>query len=476
MKNFNNDVFSWFLIPTLLVLAGCVEYQSAPISSIETARSFDGRNLADAELKKFIQKNLDAGKISEWPPKEWSTEILELVGVYFRPEIKASMGNVELALAQLESSQEDPNPVISWNPQYDTTVLSPTIPWTIGAGIDFTIETGGKKAIRKAEGDARIQLAKLELAKMEWQVRSEIKKAIIDLVSSRLLATELSSHARVISNNLEILKSRFNSGTLSGLTITEAEAAEKAIKLGWIEAESQLEQAESRLADALGVPRREVKNLEISPLEGEALPKISKAEYEDLRCHAIRSQPDILISLAQYAIAEQQLRAEIAKQYPDIHLGPEYTWDQGSHKWSIGFSLSLPILNQNQGAIAEAEARRIQAGEAFNTLQSHLMAQIDIAYTEYSHAFEKAEIALLLEKSERDRLHKIETSRSSGEVKRAAIQNAQLDYFRASESRIEFYHLALLARQKFKDTLQIPLMSEGQGISLNSTSKSFSGL
>jgi broad specificity phosphatase PhoE len=31
--------------------------------------------------------------------------------------------------------------------------------------------------------------------------------------------------------------------------------------------------------------------------------------------------------------------SEIAKQYPDIHLGPGYQYDQGVNKWTLGFSV-----------------------------------------------------------------------------------------------------------------------------------------
>ena len=41
---------------------------------------------------------------------------------------------------------------------------------------------------------------------------------------------------------------------------------------------------------------------------------------------------------------------------PDVHLNPGYQFDQGDNKWSIGLTFDLPILNQNQGPIAEAKA------------------------------------------------------------------------------------------------------------------------
>jgi outer membrane protein TolC len=53
--------------------------------------------------------------------------------------------------------------------------------------------------------------------------------------------------------------------------------------------------------------------------------------------------------LQDYTASQAALQAEIAKQYPDLRLGPGYDWDQGDHKWLLlGISLTLPILNRNE--------------------------------------------------------------------------------------------------------------------------------
>ena len=40
------------------------------------------------------------------------------------------------------------------------------------------------------------------------------------------------------------------------------------------------------------------------------------------------------------------LYAEIARQYPDLRVGPGYEYDQGLNKWAVvGVSIELPVLN-----------------------------------------------------------------------------------------------------------------------------------
>jgi outer membrane protein TolC len=99
----------------------------------------------------------------------------------------------------------------------------------------------------------------------------------------------------------------------------------------------------------------------------------------EARRAALQSRSDILTALADYAAAEAGLRLQIAKQFPDVHFNPGYQFDQGDNKWSLGISVELPVLNQNQGPIAEAQARRRLAAAKFTALQAQVIGEIDRA-------------------------------------------------------------------------------------------------
>ena len=76
-------------------------------------------------------------------------------------------------------------------------------------------------------------------------------------------------------------------------------------------------------------------------------------------------------ALADYAASQSALQLEIAKQYPDLHLGPGYELDQTDNKWSLGISLDLPILNHNQGPVAEAHGEPRRRRRAFSDGANH---------------------------------------------------------------------------------------------------------
>ena len=109
------------------------------------------------------------------------------------------------------------------------------------------------------------------------------------------------------------------------------------------------------------------------------IPEADDLTSAEARRAALQSRTDILAALAEYAASESALQLEIAKQYPDIHLSPGYQFDQGDNKWHLGLSAELPVLNRNQGPIAEAEARRAESAARFEALQAKVIAEIDRA-------------------------------------------------------------------------------------------------
>src|SRR5439155_18752216 len=101
---------------------------------------------------------------------------------------------------------------------------------------------------------------------------------------------------------------------------------------------------------------------------------------------AVLNRLDIRRALADYSAAEAALQIEIAKQYPDFDLGPDYAFEEGAHLFSVALGLTLPVFNRSQGPIAEAEARRDQMAAQFIGVQSRGNADIKQALAKYSAA------------------------------------------------------------------------------------------
>src|SRR5262249_42518886 len=134
----------------------------------------------------------------------------------------------------------------------------------------------------------------------------------------------------------------------------------------------------TRIAQAIGVPLAALEGIEFSsPFQPP--PESLEANSREWAREALQGRADVLAALAEYSAAESALRLELAKQYPNVHLSPGLVWDQGERKWQLCLTVYLPLPNRKEGPIAEADARRAQAGARLLELQSRVLGQIEQA-------------------------------------------------------------------------------------------------
>ena len=105
----------------------------------------------------------------------------------------------------------------------------------------------------------------------------------------------------------------------------------------------------------------------------ERLPTPDSYDRGALRDMAIVNRLTVRHALADYAVTEQALRQALAQQYPDVNLGPGYTYDRGDHAITSRRA-SLPLLHDESAAIAQAvnvrsDGRSAVPGGAIDSLE-----------------------------------------------------------------------------------------------------------
>ena len=176
-----------------------------------------------------------------------------------------------------------------------------------------------------------------------------------------------------------------------------------------------------------------------------------------MRSAALTNRADLLAALARYAASQSALQLEIARQYPDLQIGPGYKWDQGANKWSLGISLTLPLFNQNQGQIAQAKAQRELAAAQFIALQARDIAQTEHALAGYRAALATLDAAQSLAATQQSRTQSAQRQFSSGYIDRSALDQAQLQALAAENTRLTASIQARQALGALEDAVERPL-------------------
>ncbi len=230
------------------------------------------------------------------------------------------------------------------------------------------------------------------------------------------------------------------------------------IRLSQHDAARQEAEARVQLASAVGVTAHAMEGvrLDLTALEG-AAPDVPSAEA---RHQALVNRPDVLGALAMYAASQAALQLEVARQYPDIRLGPGYEMDQSDNKWTLGLGVTLPIFNRNQGPIAEADARRTEAAARFMSVQAGAIGGIDLALAAYRAAREKADATDAM----RGDLQKQEqTSRAQyagGQISRLELNGIQLQLAGTELARLDARVEVQRTLGQLEDAMQSPTLAD----------------
>lgn len=439
----------WPFIFIIALLAGCARFQPQPLSAEKTADDFEARSLTNEALHTFLETNR---VVAEWPVRSWDLDALTAVAFYYQPSLAEARAQLASVRAAEITAGERPNPSVSLTPTYDTTTSPPWIP---GVSFDVPIETAGKRGKRIAQAVFASEAAKWDFVSTEWQVRGKVRAALLNLRSARDNEALLARAELAQSNVVRLLHGQLNAGGVSGYEVTQARVAAENAQLSRQDALAQLRQGRVQLAGALGVPARALEGIEFDFGALDKLPQDLTAP--EIRREAVLHRADIRSALASYAASQAALQLEIARQYPDVHLSPGYELDQTDNKWTLGLTVDLPLLNQNQGAIAEAKAKRAEAAAHFLTVQANAISEIDSALAGYDAALQKSAIAKNLLDDLQKQLDSVRAQARLGEADALALANAEVAYSTGAQNQLDALTKAQQALGELEDAVQNPL-------------------
>jgi cobalt-zinc-cadmium efflux system outer membrane protein len=438
------------------IAGGCARYHARPISPSQTLEDFQARRLDAPELDTFL---VERGEVSGWPPRAWSLHDLTLAAFYYSPALDVARAQWAVARGGVITAGGRPNPSVSGGTGYNvTTPRSEITPWIPEASLDIPIEVAGKRGIRIAAARQRSDAARLNIISAAWQVRSRVRQAFIGLYVARQADSLLAVQREIRNEALTILESRRAAGEASPTEVTQGRVALAESRVAALDAAQAAVKARSDLADAVGIPPSALDSVSFD--FGELTRAVVDIPEGEARLQALLHRSDILASLAEYEASQRDLQLEVRKQYPDISLGPGYQLDQTDIKWTLLVSFSLPLLNRNQGPIAEAAAKREEAAAGFVALQSKVLGEVEGAVASARAAVTQVQAADTM----LDALGRQEATAKAafdvGEISRLDLLGLQAEAVATALARLDALSRAQTALGALEDAMQTPLDME----------------
>ena len=445
-----------FSLIGILLFTGCAarRYQPAPIVPMETAAQFQSRSLSDAGLQAFVDRSLAQARAAS-PPKTWDVRTLSLAALYFNPAMAAARARVAEAQAAIVTVGARPNPTLSATPGVPS-------PYLLTLDLAVPIETAGKRGHRVQSARSLQQAAEFDLADTAWKLRSGIRAALLDYLTASRELDLLQSEEGIRGEQVNLLEQRFTVGEISRPDLDLARIELSKAHLAISAAAGQVGQTRAALAAAIGIPVSALQGIDLSWSNLDSPPSAESLSPQQMQRDAVVNRLDVRRALALYAAAEDDLQLEIAKQYPDVTIGPGYTYEEKNNFFTMGISTTLPIFNRNQGPIAEAEARRKGAAAAFLERQAQVIAGSEQALALYVAALrEFAEADTSLRKLEDDQEQTTRRAVDIGEQDHLSLNGVQIESAVLAQGRLTALSRAQRALGQLEDSVQCPLEPGG---------------
>lgn len=435
-----------------LTTAACATYRPEPILPAQTASRFDARSLADPRLRSFISVMQPAQADK---PLRWDIDTLTLAAIYYHPDLDLAFARLEAARAAIATARQRPNPSVGLSPQFAAN--SGGMPaWTVGIAVNLILELFGKRQDRTKEAQSLADAARADIGTAAWQVRGRVRAALLDLWSAQRRLEVAQRRLALESRLVGLLDDRLAVGEASGLDTAREGAVRDQLALAVTDAQRAAATARAQLANAVGVPASALDGiaLDTAAFDGDSAPIGDSAQ---MRRAALTERADIRAALDRYAAAQAALQLQVANQFPNLGLGPAYTYDQGQNKFGLSLAADLPIFNQNQGPIAEAVARRKVEAATFNVLQTQVIGATDSALVAYAEATRGLGTADALLAAQRARQARTMRLFSAGQIDRPSLIAGDLEVAAAEAVRADAATAQRTALGALEDALQQPL-------------------
>lgn len=460
---------SKFLIVTLslsLLAAGCAheKYQAKSLNPTQTSAKLLSKNITSTDFKAYLIKQGHAE--SQLPFATWGLDELTWCALYHHTKLDVAKAQLALANASLNVAGQRQNPTLGGSFARSNQANNDIRPWAYGLNVEIPIETVNKRQIRVEEAQHLAEAARMDVANVAWQLRSQIAKDLLryhqNIATADVLKNELAIQTRLV----DLLNKRLSLGAISSAELSAAKLRQQKAQFNLANEQTKLAEIRSNLATDVGLPVDNFNGITLKPLNlDEALAKQSAMlntpdKNRNFQASALLNRLDIRRSLEKYAAAEAKIKLEIAKQTPDISLTPGFLFEFGDSIWSLGFSALLNLLNKNQTLIAEATQLREVEGTQFEALQARIIGDLGQSLATYEASLEHARGLKAQLEAQEQLTQKLQRQFDAGLIDRLDLTQNQLNTSVLEQQLLEAQFNSLHAALLVEDVMQRPLFDD----------------
>lgn len=383
----------------LLALVGCQSYERVPLDLADHREAFDTRLGATDPIARFVDRLAEQGHAV--PDRFDLSDGLsvaegEVLALFYNADLRVARFDAGVALATFETAGLWEDPQFGFD---GAEILSPAGPFEYGLTLSLTIPVSGRLGVEKDRAGAAYEAELRRIVDAEWSTRAAVRSAWASWSAAserlRLLSEVIGQVERVaeITDRLE---------SAGELTRVEARLLRaELVQARADSAQATLDEARARitLLGLMGLAPDAA--VELVPAIQPVMPTNHSGTIDRL----IEANTLLAVRRTEYQVAEESLRLEVRKQYPDVTIGSGVGSEDGDDRLLLGLSIPIPVLNANRAGIAEARAQRQVARVAAETTFEQVSRELSLSLAAYDaalmqrEAFERELVPMLDEQS-----------------------------------------------------------------------------
>ncbi len=310
--------------------------------------------------------------------------------------------------------------------------------WVTTATLQQVLSTGGRISSLVRQAGHGAEAARAARLRARQAVAFAAERSFLLLLAAQEEIDVAAKNLAAAERHLKVASERLAARVAARFDVLRAEVEFEEARQEVIRSDGARQNAHALLLQSLGLPQGDYRAVSTQPSAGEP----RRSGMESLLAAASRLRPDLLSLRSQVAAAEAGVRAARAERLPTIAASADYLYaDPESRtlfsRWSVGASVSLPLLDGGRVAAkcAEAAAALVQANAAYDAQLRTVEVEVRQAVTRAATADAQVLVAARRVAQAEELLRLAEVRFAGGVGTATEVADAQASLARALYSR-----------------------------------------
>ena len=296
-----------------------------------------------------------------------------------------------------------------------------------GGTVSQEIVTFGKLRLAQATVAYEIEQADCAWQAQQRRVFNDVRAGYYAVLLANKTVDANEQLVRIGEKGVQVTEKLRAAKEVSQADVYQARIEADAAKLSLKEAGYQSQAAWRRLSAVLGRP-----DLVPHPLIGDVETGLPEFTWEDTLIRLLTESPEVALAQAGVQRARRKVALQWANRMPNVQIGAGVKHDETVRMTlaDAQVSLSLPLINRNQGNIAAAQAELVAAAREVERVELDLRNRLAETFRQYANARQQVKVySESILPNAKASLELISTGYREGEFGYLKLLTAQRTYF-----------------------------------------------